>query len=129
VTGPEQPSAGDTWNVFTLALTCGHLVTIARRGRYPVSVSCCDRLGGTIRGAVYVACSSNVDFAGHSDIRFRPTTDIDHWSTILLDRHARTDEPCPTGCSCVTHTAGRYPHRVGACFDFDAIPHRRGGHS
>ncbi|MDG6104029.1 hypothetical protein Daura_23085 [Dactylosporangium aurantiacum] len=34
--------------VFALALTCGHRVTLAVNGWYPVSVACCDRLGGTI---------------------------------------------------------------------------------
>ena len=40
--------------MFGFALSCGRLVTAALTGWYPVVVSCCDRLGGTIRDGIYV---------------------------------------------------------------------------
>ncbi|KAB1116851.1 hypothetical protein F6X54_10230 [Micromonospora aurantiaca] len=113
--------------VFELALNCGHLVTMALTGWYPVSVACCDRLGGTILHGLYVPYSSHVDATKLLSERYehRPKgtpPDPDR----LIDRRPRTDEPYqsprPGG---PTHT-GRYPARVGAAWSLDgSIPREK----
>src|SRR3954451_17158116 len=62
-TGRADASADDGQElhrlcVFEFALSCGHLVTVALTGWYPVVVSCCDRLGGTILHGIYVPYAS-----------------------------------------------------------------------
>jgi hypothetical protein len=47
--------------VFEFFLACGHLVTVALTGWYPVVVSCCDRPGGTILRGDYEPYASDID--------------------------------------------------------------------
>ena len=104
--------------VFDLSLDCGHIATVAVG--YPVSVACCQRLGGTIRGGVYVPYSSHVEFVNvlSETYEHRPAgTPRD--PTWLLGRHDRTDAPPQPAYRRVRGTAGRYPARVGATCNFD----------
>jgi hypothetical protein len=48
--------------VFDLRLDCGHTTTVAVDGWYPVSVACCNRLGGTILHGRYLPYASHVDY-------------------------------------------------------------------
>jgi hypothetical protein len=105
--------------VFELALSCGHLVTVALTGWYPVSVVCCDRLGGTILRGLYVPYASHVDYVILRVERYenRPKG-TPRESDRLIDRRPRTDEPYqsrPGG----PVSAGRYPARVGAAWSLD----------
>lgn len=106
--------------VFELSLSCGHLVTIAISGWYPVSVACCDRLGGTIWHGEYVPYYSHVDYVNVLSERYeyRPKgapRDPDR----LIDRRPRTDEPYQSPCPGGGASAGRYPARVGATWNID----------
>ncbi len=106
--------------VFELSLTCGHLVTIAISGWYPVTVTCCDRLGGTILHGRYVPTSSHVEYVKVLSERYeyRPKgapRDPDR----LIDRRPRTDEPYQSPYPRGGTSAGRYPARVGATWDID----------
>lgn len=101
--------------VFDLSLTCGHIATISVAGWYPVSVACCDRLGGTWFNGQYIAFASGVDFAALMSERYeqRPVgTSFDR--ARLLARRLRTDEPRTSQHPWGTSTSGRFPERVGA---------------
>jgi hypothetical protein len=109
---------------FDLWLTCGHIATVTVDGWYPVTVPCCDRLGGTILHGQYVPYASHVDYVAllTEDYQLRPA-DSPREPTRLLARRPRADEPCPpkhTGHDC---SAGRYPARVGATWNRDNSPH------
>jgi hypothetical protein len=106
--------------VFEFDLSCGHLVTAARTGLYPVCVACCDRLGGTILRGVYVPYASEVDYVRVLAERYetRPTgTPLG--GTRLIGRRARTDEPYQPTTHGFLSSAGRYPARVGATCSCD----------
>jgi len=106
--------------VFEFDLSCGHLVTAARTGWYPVSVACCDRLGGTISRGVYVPCASDVDYVRILSERYetRPAgTPLG--GTRIIGRRARTDNPYRSLVAGELGSAGRYPARVGATWSFD----------
>lgn len=106
--------------VFELDLSCGHLVTAALTGWYPVHVACCDRLGGTISGGVYVAYASDVDYVRVLSERYetRPVgTPLG--GTRIIGRRARTDEPYRSPLSAGSCSAGRFPACVGAAWSFD----------
>ena len=112
--------------VFEFDLSCGHLVTAARTGWYPVTVSCCDRLGGTIRDGIYVPYASDIDYVRVLSERYelRPKR-TPPGSTRIIGRRPRTDEPHPPGVLGVGGSAGRYPARVGATWSLDgsiAVP-------
>jgi hypothetical protein len=100
--------------VFELSLTCGHVATVALTGWYPVSVACCDRLGGTIRNGLYVPFSSDVDYVEVVSERYeyRPAA-TPAAPTRLINRRPRIDNPYPGTVPGVA-SAGRYPARVGA---------------
>jgi hypothetical protein len=106
--------------VFELDLSCGHLVTAARTGWYPVSVSCCDRLGGTISGGVYVPYASEVDSVRVLSERYeaRPAG-TPRGGTRIIGRRDRTDDPYQSPVPGVFDSAGRYPAWVGATWSFD----------
>lgn len=112
--------------VFEFDLSCGHLVTAARTGWYPVVVSCCDRLGGTVSRGVYVPYASEVDYVRVVSERYetRPAgTPLG--ATRIIGRRARTDDPYRSPVAGVFDSAGRYPARVGATWSFDgsiAVP-------
>ncbi len=106
---------------FQLALSCGHLVTVRVTGWYPVSVSCCDRLGGTVLRGVYVPYASDVELVGLLSERYETQpVDSGHEAVELLSRCSRTDEPYQPPYPGRQHaSAGRYPARVGAFVDLD----------
>ncbi|MFI5893806.1 hypothetical protein ACIA5D_27265 [Actinoplanes sp. NPDC051513] len=106
--------------VFEFDLSCGHLVTVARTGWYPVTVACCDRLGGTILRGVYVPYASDIDYIRVLSERYelRPK-ETPLGSTQLIGRWPRSDEPSPPGLLGVGGSAGKYPARVGAACSCD----------
>jgi hypothetical protein len=119
LTGPPDGQELHRLCVFELALSCGHLVTVALTGWYPVSMACCDRLGGTVLRGVHVPYASHVDYVTLRSERYeyRPTG-APREPVRLIDRRARTDEPYqsrPAG----PVSAGRYPARVGATWNID----------
>lgn len=116
--GRQHDAEIRTINRFLLQLSCGHAVTADVEGWYPVSVSCCDRLGGTINHAgSYVPYASNVDYVDL--LSSRAATAPRMWLDVVA-RRPRSDQPCPASCRWHTHSAGRYPARVGATWDFTA---------
>jgi hypothetical protein len=125
--GPAgPPGAGDVHRlcVFDLWLNCGHIATVAIDGWYPVTVACCERLGGTILRGHYVPYASHVDYVTllTENYEIRPTGTPPE-PTHLLARRARTDEPDPSGHPGSQYSARRYPARVGATWNLDD-PHR-----
>lgn len=114
--------------VFDLSLDCGHIATVTD-GWYPVSVSCCERLGGTTLRGVYVPYDSHVEFVNVlSEIYEHRTAGTPRDPTRLLGRRDRTDEPRQPAYSWAEGTAGRFPARVGAtwCLDGSTPPATRG---
>ena len=118
---PQGPREQHRRCVFDLDLSCGHVVTYAVTGWYPVSVACCDRLGGTILHGTYVAFSSDVDY-----VRLRSKRYIDYPAgaarrpSRLLRRRSRNDDPAQPSYLGLRASAGRYPARVGATWTLDA---------
>jgi len=94
--------------VFDLWLDCGHIATVAVDGWYPVSVVCCNRLGGTILRGSYVPYASHVDYA-----------------RVLSERYEHQPEGTPLAADRLvgrrprTDGRGRYPARVGATWSLD----------
>jgi hypothetical protein len=110
--------------VFEFDLACGHLVTVALTGWYPVVVACCDRLGGTILRGVYVPYASDIDYVRVLSERYesRPTGTPPAPKQII-GRRPRTDEPYRSPAPGFYGSAGRYPARVGATWSLDgSIP-------
>jgi hypothetical protein len=106
--------------VFEFALTCGHLLTVARTGWYPVEVSCCDRLGGTVLRGVYVPYASKIDYVDVLSERYeRRPAGTPPGSTQLIGRRPRTDTPHQSPYPGIDGSAGRYPARVGATWSLD----------
>jgi hypothetical protein len=106
--------------VFEFDLTCGHLVTVALTGWYPVTVACCNRLGGTIRRGDYVPYDSDIEAVRVLSERYevRPAG-TPRGSVRVIGRRPRTDEPRPSPYPGITGSAGRYPARVGATWSLD----------
>ncbi|MEU8265402.1 hypothetical protein AB0C02_32990 [Micromonospora sp. NPDC048999] len=106
--------------VFDLWLSCGHIATVAVNGWYPVTVACCDRLGGTILRGDYVPYSAQVEYVNllseHQVLRPQGTP---REPSRLLDRRPRTDRPCRPSYRWGESSAGRYPARVGATWSID----------
>ena len=102
--------------VFDLALDCGHLVTVERIGWYPVSVACCDRLGGTVLRGVYVPYASHVVRSERHESwpPGRPRR-----PDRLLGRRPRTDEPYQSPHPGDGDHSGCWPARVGATWSLD----------
>lgn len=99
--------------VFEFALSCGHLVTVALTGWYPVTVSCCDRLGGTILRGDYVPYASEIDFVNIRSERYEPRPKGTRpGRTLLIGRWSRTDAPGQS-------STGRFPKWVGAVLSID----------
>ncbi|MGI5185487.1 hypothetical protein ACQEVZ_55515 [Dactylosporangium sp. CA-152071] len=109
---------------FELDLTCGHCVTVSRNGWYPVSVSCCDRLGGSWFDGRYYAFSSDVEYVRCLSERYehRPPG---AWRepTVLVARRPRTDDPFTPVHTWQSASAGRFPVRVGGPYN---TPHLEG---
>jgi hypothetical protein len=109
---------------FELDLTCGHCVTARVNGWYPVSVACCDRLGGSWFDGVFYAFVSGVEYVRCLSERYehRPPGALRE-PTVLLTRRPRTDDPfTPVHPSRSAH-AGRFPMRVGGPYN---TPHHEG---
>jgi hypothetical protein len=106
--------------VFEFDLSCGHTVFVALTGWYPVTVACCNRLGGTILRGDYHPVDSDIDYVRDVYERYelRPQG-TPPGSTEVIGRRPRTDEPCPPGFPGLRGSAGRYPARVGATFSWD----------
>jgi hypothetical protein len=106
--------------VFEFDLSCGHTVTVALTGWYPVIVSCCDRLGGSILRGDYVPFASDIDYvrgvAERYELRPKGTP---RGSAQVIGRRPRADEPRPPDLPGLRGSAGRYPARVGATFSWD----------
>jgi hypothetical protein len=124
---PSAPtsSAGDGKELYRLCvfecdLACGHLVTVALTGWYPVVVSCCDRLGGTVLRGVYVPYASDINYVRVLSERheLRPTG-TPRGSTQVIGRRPRTDEPYRSRYPGIEGSSGRYPARVGATWSLD----------
>jgi hypothetical protein len=99
--------------VFEFALSCGHHVTVALTGWYPVTVACCDRLGGTILRGDYVAFASAIDFVDIRSERYEPRPRGTQYApTQLIGRRFRADAPGRA-------STGRFPARVGAAVSRD----------
>ncbi|MEU1756735.1 hypothetical protein ABZ436_29330 [Micromonospora matsumotoense] len=118
----EQPNNEVTHRVrvFDLWLDCGHLVTVERCGWYPVSVPCCDRLGGTVLHGVYVPYASHVDLVTLRSERhaFRPAGSPAR-PDRLIGRCARTDDPYLPAHPGDGGHCGRWPAHVGATWSID----------
>lgn len=108
--------------VFDLALSCGHLATVALTGWYPVRVACCDRLGGTILRGLHVAFASEVDDVKVVSERYedRPCG-TPPAPTRVLGRRVRTDDPYRAAVRAES-SSGRFPARVGAAWSLDGSP-------
>ena len=106
--------------VFEFDLSCGHTVVVALTGWYPVTVSCCDRLGGTILRGEYHPLTSAIDYVRgvHERYEIRPQGTPPGY-TQLIGRRPRTDEPRAPYLLGLKGSAGRYPARAGATFSWD----------
>ncbi|MER7471232.1 hypothetical protein [Micromonospora sp. NPDC000018] len=106
--------------VFDLWLTCGHIATVAVNGWYPVTVACCDRLGGTVLRGDYVPYASQVEYVHllSEDHEQRPSG-TPREPNRLLGRRPRTDEPYRPARPWSDSGAGRYPARVGGAWSID----------
>jgi hypothetical protein len=114
MTAPAQPDIHRLCT-FDLWLDCGHIATVEVDGWYPVSVSCCDRLGGTMLGGVYVPFASHVEYVNVLSERYeRRPADSPRDPTRLTGRRPRTDDPQPPTHRWAKASAGRFPVRVGA---------------
>jgi hypothetical protein len=101
---------------FELDLTghVGHCVTVSLNGWYPVSVSCCDRLGGAWYDGTYYPFDSPVDYVRCLEERYEPRPPgAEREPLQVLDRRARTDNPVIPIHSWQQGSAGRFPGRVG----------------
>ncbi|GAA0547268.1 hypothetical protein GCM10010172_31310 [Paractinoplanes ferrugineus] len=114
-TPPEGPWERRRRCVFDLDLSCGHVVTYAVTGWYPVSVACCDRLGGIVLDGKYVAYCSQVDYVRRRSERYLdcPAGTPPRPSRVLR-RRSRTDDPSPSSYPGWQTSSGRFPARVGA---------------
>ena len=109
---------------FELDLTCGHCVTVSLNGWYPVSVACCDRLGGSWFDGTFYAFGSGVEYVRCLSERYehRPPGAVRE-PTVLLARRSRTDDPFIPVHAWQSASAGRFPVRVGGPFN---TPHIEG---
>ena len=118
---PEDPRGQHRRCVFDLDLSCGHVVTYAVTGWYPVSIACCDRLGGTVLDGTYTAYASHVD---HVRLRSERYLDVPAGApprpSRLLRRRCRPDPPASPGYPGHRASSGRYPAHVGAVWIRDA---------
>jgi hypothetical protein len=100
--------------VFELDLTCGHCVTVSLNGWYPVSVACCDRLGGAWYDGIYYPFSSDVDYVRLLVERYEHRPAGAHREPLrVLNRRARTDDAVIPIHSWQRGSAGRFPAWVG----------------
>ncbi|GAA1843226.1 hypothetical protein [Asanoa iriomotensis] len=101
--------------VFELFLSCGHIATVARDGWYPVSVACCDRLGGIVSRGDYIPFASEVEGINLLSERYGPRPGgARRKPGVLLRRRPRTDDPYTRADGGACPSAGRFPARVGA---------------
>jgi len=106
--------------VFEFGLSCGHLVTAVMTGWYPVVVSCCDRLGGTVLRGLYVPYASEVDYVNVLSERYESRPKDTRRAPIqIIGRRCRTDEPYLSPFLRDYTSAGRFPARVGATRSLD----------
>jgi len=106
--------------VFDLWLDCGHITTVAAEGWYPVSVACCNRLGGTILRGHYLPYASGVDYVHVLSEHYEHQPEATPPAPVrLLGRRLRTDQPYQPDHRWAQPTAGRFPARVGATWSID----------
>jgi len=100
--------------LFDLDLSCGHCVTVRLTGWCPVSVACCDRLGGAWHAGTWMPFTSDVDYARLLEETYeqRPAN-TSREQLQVLSRRARTDPPA-TAKFWNRSSSGRFPSRVGA---------------
>ena len=109
---------------FELDLTCGHCVTVSLDGWYPVSVACCDRLGGSWVGGTFYAFRCDVEYARCLSERYEHhPPGVGRAPTVVLARRPRTDDPFVPMHAWQSASGGRFPIRVGAPANF---PHLDG---
>ncbi len=115
--------------VFEFDLSCGHVVTVALTGWYPVVVACCDRLGGTILRGSYVPYASDIDYVRVLSERYelRPKG-TPRGSARIIGRRPRTDQPYQPDLPGFYGSAGRYPACVGATWSLDRSTARPAAH-
>ena len=115
----EHPGGVDSGELhrlctFELDLDCGHCVTVSLNGWYPVSVACCDRLGGAWFADTYHCTSSHVEYVRCLSQRYEyRAVGAAREATVLLHRRSRTDDPVVSTYRWQS-SAGRFPARVGA---------------
>ncbi|WP_203902847.1 hypothetical protein [Virgisporangium aliadipatigenens] len=101
--------------MFELDLNCGHCVTVSLDGWYPVTVSCCDRLGGTWLSRTFYPIASGVDYVRCLSERYENRPDgTPQDPLVLLHRRDRTDSPRIPQQPWQIGTAGRFPAWIGA---------------
>ena len=106
--------------VFDLWLTCGHIATVTVDGWYPVSVACCERLGGTVLRGEYVPFAAEVAYVTVVSERYEHRPDgTAREPTHVVGRRPRTDDPRPGAYLGTEPSSGRYPARVGAVWSLD----------
>jgi hypothetical protein len=104
--------------IFELDLSCGHCLTVAINGWYPVVFDCCDRLGGHWSDGDYYPFVSDVQYVRCLHERYvrRPEATPPQRPRVL-GRRARTDEPFIPVHPWQQPSGGRFPLRVGAPFN------------
>ncbi|MBO4209792.1 hypothetical protein [Micromonospora echinofusca] len=119
-TGPSEDQELHRLCVLDLALSCGHLATVALTGWYPQVVACCDRLGGTVLRGHYVPYASHVDYVDlHCERHEYRPNGTPRTPDRLIGRRPRTDDPHQPPYPGSQASAGRYPARVGAAWSLD----------
>ena len=122
---PADSGGGDDTEVhrlcvFEFHLSCGHLVTVALTGWYPVTVGCCNRLGGTILRGDYAPFDSEIDFVDVLSERHESRPKGTRRAPLrLISRRPRTDAPARPSYPGAETSAGRFPARVGAVVSID----------
>ncbi|WIN00045.1 hypothetical protein ACTOB_003721 [Actinoplanes oblitus] len=106
--------------MFEFDLACGHVVTVALTGWYPITVSCCGRLGGSIRDNIYVPYDAHVDYARLQSERYEVRLQGTRPAPMqIIGRRLRTDAPYQPPCRGIPGSSGRFPAHVGAAFSLD----------
>lgn len=104
--------------VFELGLTCGHRLTVSLNGWYPVTIACCDRLGGHWFDGQFYPFASEVEYARCLQERYeRRPKGAAREPLQVIQRRDRTDDPFIPIHRWQQPSGGRFPIRVGAPFN------------
>jgi hypothetical protein len=104
--------------VFDLDLSCGHRLTVMLNGWHPVTVACCDRLGGHWLGGEYCPFASHVEYARCLRERYEQRPKGAAREPLkVIERSDRTDDPLLPTQRWQQPSGGRFPVRVGAPFN------------